>query len=361
MAADYYQLLGVERSASADQIKKAFRTKAHQFHPDKSTGDAAKFKEINEAYQVLSDAEKRQQYDQFGQTHDQARRQGQPNAGGFGFDPRAAGAENIDFGNLGDIFGDIFGFGGARPRAQDNRGRDIRADLKIDFRLAVFGGQESITLRRPVSCERCSGQGAEPGSKTETCKTCQGNGQVRQMQRTILGAMQSVTICPTCHGHGTIISKPCTKCHGEGRYQKEETVTVKIPAGIDQGQRIKLTGKGEAGFRGATSGDLYLDIAVRPDPHFTRRGSEILTTLDVPLTMATLGGATPVETLNGPVTLKIPAGTPSGRVLSLKGKGVAHLRGRGHGDQLVTINVVIPTKLSSKAKKLLQELQKEDI
>ena len=367
MAANYYDLLGVSKNASADDIKKAFRTKAHQFHPDKSTGDAEKFKEINEAYQVLGDPQKRQQYDQFGQTYDQARRQGGGPAGAAG-NPFSAGFGqaggfngNVDFGDLGDIFGDMFGFGGGTRRRGPTRGSDIQASLRVPFKVAVFGGEETIQLRHHVMCGRCKGDGAEPGTSIDTCPTCHGSGQVRAVQQTILGAIQSVQVCTNCGGEGTVVKTKCTQCRGLGRQEKTDTITVKIPAGIADGQRIKLSGKGEAGQRSQPAGDLYLEVDVTKDAKFTREDDDILTTADVPLTVATLGGTVEVATLEGTVTLKIPAGTPSGKVLLLKSKGVPHLRGRGRGDQRVTVEVTIPTHLNAKAKKLLKELQDEGV
>lgn len=368
MAANYYDLLGVQKGASADEIKKAFRTKAHQYHPDKSGGDAEKFKEINEAYQVLSDTEKRQQYDQFGQTYDQARRQGGGPAGaagnpfGGGNSPFGGFGGSVDMGDLGDIFGDMFGFGGgSRRRQQASRGGDIQATLRIAFKTAAFGGEETIQLRHHIHCDRCGGKGAEPGTSTETCSTCKGAGQVQSVQQTILGAMQTVRECSVCHGQGVIITKKCTDCQGEGRIEKTETITVKIPSGIDSGQRIKLSGRGEAGLRGTPSGDLYLEVEISQDPVFTREDDDVIVTTIIPMTIASLGGTVEVQTIDGNVTLKIPSGTPSGKVFVLKGKGIPHLRGRGRGDERVTVEVNIPTHLSSKAKKLLKELQNEGV
>ncbi|MEK7636889.1 MAG: molecular chaperone DnaJ [Patescibacteria group bacterium] len=367
MAANYYDLLGVNKSASTEEIKKAFRAKAHQFHPDKSNGDAAKFKEINEAYQVLNDAEKRRQYDQFGQTYDQARRQGGSPAGAgagpFGdFSQPGGFTGNVDFGDLGDIFGDMFGFGGgSRRRGDPSRGSDIQATIHIPFKTAAFGGEETIQLRHRVACSRCHGQGAEPGTSAETCHACKGSGQVRTVQQTILGAIQSVQTCPTCQGEGTTVKTKCTTCHGQGRQEQTDTITVKIPSGIADGQSIKLSGKGEAGMRGMPAGDLFLEVDVAKDSIFTRDDDDVLTTVNVPLTIAGLGGTVSVETLDGRVTLKIPAGTPSGKVLVLKSKGIPHLRGRGRGDQRVTAEVVIPKNLSARAKRLLKELQDEGV
>ncbi len=362
MASDYYQLLGVNRSASADEIKKAFRTKAHQFHPDKSTGDAEKFKEINEAYQVLSDSTKRQQYDQYGQTFDQARRQGGPAAGGAGGPFGGGFGGQVDMGDLGDMFGDLFGFGGGRSaRSRVTRGADIRAELTILFRLAAFGGEENIQIRHHVTCPECSGSGAKRGSAPKQCATCGGRGQVQRVQQTFLGAVQTVGTCPTCDGEGTTVSDKCSHCHGHGRIEKTEKITVKIPAGIDAGQRIKLAGKGEAGRRGQPSGDLYLDISIAPDATLKRDGDIVFGEAMIPMSVAALGGTVEVETLDGPVTLKIPAGTPPGKVFQIKGKGIPQLRGRGRGDHRVKVTVDVPKHLSAKAKKLLKELQDEGV
>lgn len=369
MAADYYELLGVARGASQDDIKKAFRAKAHQFHPDKSSGDPEKFKQINEAYQVLSDPQKRRQYDQFGQTFDQARRQGGGPAGfggfgGFGNVPGGAGsgfAGNVDFGDLGDLFGDMFGFGTSRRSRRPTRGQDIHAALRVDFRTAVFGGKQEIELRHHVVCARCGGSGAAPGSRPVTCRTCDGSGQVQRVQQTILGAMQTVETCPTCRGEGTTIDKACEHCRGQGRRQETESITVVIPAGIADGQQIRLSGRGEAGPRGTSPGDLYLAVSVAPDPTFQRDGDDVLTSATIPLTTAALGGTVDVETIDGSVKLKIPTGTPAGKVFVIKGKGITHLRGHGRGDQRVTVEIRIPKHLTAKAKKLLQELRDEDV
>lgn len=365
MAADYYELLGVAKTASPEEIKRAFRTKAHQFHPDKANGDAEKFKQINAAYQVLSDTDKRRQYDQFGQTYDQARRQGGGPAGAepFGGFGQAGGfTGNVDFGDLGDIFGDMFGFGGGRRQsARPARGQDIQAVIRVPFRTAVFGGEQDISLKHQARCRTCGGSGAAHGQSPTACTTCHGRGQVQRVQQTILGAMQTVATCSTCEGEGTVIKEKCPTCHGQGRVEERESLTVKIPAGIADGQRIKLTGKGEAGQRGTPAGDLYLAVTVAPDSVFTRDDDDVLTTTTIPLTVAALGGIVPVETLDGQVGLKIPAGTPAGKILILKNKGIPHLRGRGRGDQRVTIDVMIPSHLSAKAKKLLKDLQSEGL
>ncbi|MBI2984400.1 MAG: molecular chaperone DnaJ [Candidatus Kerfeldbacteria bacterium] len=360
MAEDYYQLLGVDRQASAEEIKRAFRAKAHQHHPDKATGDTEAFKRINEAYQVLSDPAKRRQYDQFGTTFDQAGR------GGFGGFQDFGGSQwsnvNVDFGDFGDLFGDLFGLGGSRrTRPSAARGQDIEAQVTISFRQAIFGGQETIELKHHRPCARCGGVGAEPGTGRQTCSTCQGTGQVQQAQRTFLGTFQSVATCPTCQGEGRVVGTPCRTCRGDGRQLKTERLNVKIPAGIRRGQRIRLAGQGEAGRRGVTAGDLYLVVEVEPDREFERQDDDILSTIEIPISTATLGGAVEVKTIDGPVSWKIPAGTPSGKAFNIRGHGVPHLRGSGRGDHRVTVNVRIPGKLSTRAKKLFRELADEGV
>ncbi len=370
MAKDYYKILGVEKGASQDEIKKAYRKLAHQYHPDKPGGDEAKFKEVNEAYQVLGNAQKRQQYDQFGQTFGQG---GAPGGGFGGFSwedfarasggqgPFQGGQQNVefDFGDLGDVFGDLFGFGRssrARRGGRASRGGDIQAEMTVTFHEAVFGADKIIELYKLITCPHCSGNGAEPGTKIETCKTCGGRGQVEQVQRTILGAMRSARVCPDCRGEGKIPSQKCRQCRGEGRVKQNEKIKIKIPAGISDGETIRLSGKGEAGARGATAGDLFIGVRVTPDPQFKREEDNILSNIDISFSQAALGTKIPITTLEGEVSLKIPAGTQSGKVFRLKDKGVPHLRSRGRGDHLVTVNVVTPTGLSRQQKKLFEEL-----
>ena len=361
MAKDYYDILGVSRSASEDEIKKAFRKKAHEVHPDKAGGDEAKFKEVNEAYQVLSNKEKRGQYDQYGQTFEDARRQGGgPGAGaGFGgFGGQAGGFQgNVDMGDLGDIFGDMFGFGGGRSRSRRRQGgSDIQADLRLNFRDAVFGATKELELFKEGVCERCNGNGAEPGAKVTTCSTCKGSGQVQRVVNSMFGQMAQTTVCPTCEGQGSVPSTKCSTCGGNGRVKREHRIKVDIPAGIDDGETLRLQGQGEAGERGAPAGDLYLRMHVQADPTFTRKGANILSEVHLGVASAALGTKVEVETLDGPVSMKIPAGTQSGKVFRLGDKGVPHLRKRGRGDHLVTIVVDTPRKLSGERKKLLKRL-----
>jgi molecular chaperone DnaJ len=358
MAADYYQTLGVDRGASQEEIKKAFRKKAHQYHPDKQGGDAEKFKELNTAYQVLSNADKRKQYDQFGANFEQpgggAGPQWSDFAGGFG----GAGGQQFDFGDLSDLFGGAFGFGGAGgQRAQ--KAQDIQVAVEIDFQEAYHGLERDIELYKQISCDTCHGSGAEPGSKVETCSTCKGSGQIKRVQNTVFGGIQVASTCDTCRGTGEMISKPCHRCAGHGVRKDNEKIHIKIPAGIDNGQTLKFASKGEAGGRGLQSGDLYVVIRLKADRHFTREADDILTKVSVPYTTLALGGDVSVPTMEGSVRLKIPAGTESGKVFILRGKGFPKLSGRGKGDELITVNVIVPDKLTKRQKELLEELDQQ--
>lgn len=362
--ADYYATLGVSKGATPDEIKKAFRKKAHECHPDKKGGDEKKFKEVNEAYQVLSNPEKRKQYDQFGSTFEQAGRQG-GFSGGQGFGGFNGQGFNINMDDLGDIFGDlgdIFGFGGKRRRSSTRSGRDLHMDMTIDFSEAVFGIEKVIELEKVIACEHCHGSGAEPGSKIETCPECQGSGQVRRVQQTILGAIQSVTACPRCQGEGKIISQPCSRCNGQGRIKDKVRMKIKVPAGISDGQSIKLSGQGEAGVKGGAFGDLYITFRVKPHQAFSRLGDDLKTMVSIPFSLAALGGKVEVKTLDGSyINLKIPSGTESGKIFKIKNKGVERLHGRGQGDLLVEVKIKTPQKLSRSQKKLMEELSSEGI
>lgn len=355
MAKDFYKILGVERNASDDDIKKAFRTLAHKYHPDKEGGDEAKFKEINEAYQVLSDPKKRAQFDQFGSA---AFEGGGPGGfGGFG------GFQGADFGNMGDfaeMFGDMFGFGGARGGAtQARRGRDIEVTARLPFRDAVFGTERSIELRKPVACDECDGTGVPRGAKMEKCKACNGQGRVRQVQRTILGSFEAVTTCGACGGVGNVPEKRCEKCRGEGAVRETRSIRVRIPAGIDDGESIRVSGEGEAGTRGGRPGDLFIRVRVESDRRFEREGYDVRSEIRVPMSEAALGTTRLVETLDGEVELKIPPGTQSGDEIRLKGRGIPRLQSSGRGDQYVHVIVETPRKLSRRAKELLEQLKDE--
>ncbi len=378
MSKDYYNVLGIDRNASQDDIKKAFRKKAHQCHPDKKGGNEAKFKEINEAYQVLGNAKKRAQYDQFGSAFEHAQA-----GGGFsGFEgfrdfTGFTNGFNINVDDLGDIFsnvGDAFGFsarggpasgwGGGRRRARAMQGSDIQVMLTIEFNEAVFGAEKEISLRKTVKCNKCKGNCAEPGSKIETCKVCGGSGRITRVQRTILGSMQVQMTCENCAGEGKAYAQKCSKCSGTGVCHELVKFNVKIPAGIDNGETIRLAGQGEAGEKGAPAGDLYLKIRVNSDPRFKREGYDILSKAEINFTQAALGDKIDIITVDGPVKLKIPEGTQSGRVFRLRSKGVPHLHGRGpfgstqgkRGDQLVEVVVRTPIGLNRKQKQMLKDL-----
>ncbi|MDD4995669.1 MAG: molecular chaperone DnaJ [Patescibacteria group bacterium] len=356
MAKDYYKILDVDRSASPEEIKKAFRKLAHKFHPDKAGGDEAKFKELNEAFQVLGNPEKRRQYDQFGTTFDQA-------GPGFGqgFGGPFGGGAGFDFGNvgdLGDILGDLFGGmgGGTRRRSGRARGADIEVDADIDFSETVFGAEKILNLYKSDSCRHCQGNGAEPGTKIISCATCGGSGQVQTVQRTVFGSFQSTAVCRECHGEGKRPEKPCRECGGIGATKQSRQLKIKIPAGIDNGEVIKLSGQGERGAWGGRAGDLYVHVRVRPDARFKRDGLNIISHEHISFTLAALGGSTDIETIEGRVSLKIPAGTQGGQIFKLNDKGIPALHGGGRGDQLVEVLVKVPKHLSREQKKLIEQL-----
>ncbi len=369
MGKDYYKILGVEKSASPDEIKKAFRKLAHQHHPDKVGGNEGKFKEINEAYQVLSNAEKRKQYDQLGSAFGSGFSGFDSTRGGFsGFQNGfASQGFNINMDDLGDMFGgfgDIFGFSSSRrPRRRaPRRGEDIEAILSIDFNMAIFGGEEEIVLKKRVVCPECKGAGAKAGTKMETCKTCGGSGRIKKIQRTIFGSMQADMVCGDCSGEGKIFSEFCSICRGKGIVLKEIKLKIKIPAGINNNESIRLVGQGEAGDppragrEGGSAGDLYLKIRVKPNKKFNRKDYDILTKEEISFVQAALGDKIDIDTIYGPVSLKIPEGMQSGTVLKLKNKGVSHLNASGRGDHLVEIIVRTPKNLNKKQKEILKEL-----
>lgn len=343
MSKDYYKVLGVEKSASKDDLKKAFRKKAHQYHPDKG-GDEAKFKEVNEAYHVLSDDEKRQQYDQFGQTFDQA-----GGAGGFsGFS-----GQGMNFEDLGDIFSGMFGggFGGGGRRA---RGSDVAMDVDLTFKESVFGVEKEINVTKNNTCERCAGTGGEPATKMKTCSECDGEGVKVTIQRTMLGPVQARTTCPVCHGAGEEPEEKCKTCHGTGLEYGRKNLRVDIPAGVEDGMQIRVRNQGESIGASGENGDLYLRIHVKADPRFERRGNDIFFEKKIGFTQAALGDEVEVDTVDGKASLKIPAGTQSGDKLRMRGKGVK--TGRGRGDQIVLVNVLTPKKLNRKQKKMIEDL-----
>jgi len=351
MNKDYYQTLGVNKSATQDEIKTAFRKLAHEHHPDKG-GNAEKFKEANEAYQVLGNAEKRKQYDQFGSSF----QNGQAGGGQW---QNFSGAD-FDFGDLGDIFGgmgDMFGFGGGRSRGQQRtRGRDLEMLITLDFTEAVFGVEKDINFHRLEPCAHCKGKGAEPGAKIETCPTCKGQGKIAQIQRTILGSMRVESVCPSCHGEGQKYSEKCHECSGEGVKQANTKLKVKIPAGINTGESIRLSGQGDAGVKGSPAGDLFLRIKVSASKKFVRDNYNIHTKETIGVRQAILGDKIEVETVDGKLTLKIPEGTQSGTVFRLKEKGVPHLNSRLRGDHLVEVTVKIPKGISRKERSVIEQI-----
>ena len=358
MSKDYYNTLGVNKNASQDEIKKAFRKLAHEHHPDKKSGDEAKFKELNEAYQVLSDSKKRSQYDQFGSAFQNGQAGGAQGFGGFS---DFSGGFNVNMDDLGDIFGglgDVFGFGGGQSSRSQRarRGQDIQVLLAINFNEAVFGAEKEISLKKTVKCSKCQGEGKEPGTEVITCKTCGGKGRIIRVQRTILGNMQVQATCEACGGEGKIFKEKCSACRGAGLVQQIVNLKVKIPAGIDNNETIRLTGQGEAAAKGAQAGDLYLKIRVNSDRRFERDGVNIKSRAEIIFSQAALGDKIEVVTVDGLVDLKIPEGTQSGKIFILRDKGVPYLNSRGRGNHLVEVIVKTPTSLSRKQKELLREL-----
>ncbi len=345
---DYYDVLGVGRNADEAEIKRAFRRLAQQHHPDVDKNDGAeqRFKEINEAYRVLSDRQRRSAYDMFGHA---------------GVDGAAAGgAEGFGggFGPFGDIFDAFFGgtSTGGRRRTRVVAGADLRYDLDIEFAEAVFGLTKEISFPTLVRCAHCDGAGGEPGTEPEACPECNGTGEKRRVAQTILGQMVNIAACPRCRGEGRIIASPCSVCGGDGRTREDRTVAITIPAGIDDGQRIALEGQGEAGPRGGPNGDLYVAVHVSEHPDLLRRGTELYHELPVTFPQAALGATVRVPTVEGEEEVEVPAGAQSGHEIRLRGKGVPRLRGAGRGDLHVIVNVIVPTKLSKRERELLREL-----
>ncbi len=363
MANNYYEILGVSKGASDDEIKRAYRKLAHKYHPDKQGGDEKKFKEINEAYQTLSDKAKRQQYDQFGRTFEQGGFQGGQGFGGFdfgGFQGFGQNQQGFDFQDFGfeDIFSNIFGGGfGGRARTRKKTGSNIQIDMEISFEEMVKGTSRTINLYKNIVCDVCHGSGAEPGSKKEKCPTCHGTGQIRKTVQSFLGNFSQVSTCPTCKGTGEIYSQKCHKCGGAGRIKAEQSIEVNVPAGIQNGQTLSLEGQGEAGEQGGTNGDLFIDIHVKPHSKFKREGNNIISDEYITFPQAVLGDKITVDTIDGPLKMKVPAGTQSGEVFKIKGEGVPFLQKRGRGDQLVRIKVKIPKNPSREEKNLIEKLR----
>jgi len=345
---DYYEVLGVGRNATADEIKKAYRKLARQYHPDvnKAADAEERFKEIKEAYDVLSDEQKRATYDRFGHVDPN---QGMGGAGGF---------STADFGGFGDLF-DMF-FGGTQRRNPNapQRGNDLQYTMTIEFKEAAFGKEADITIPRTESCGHCHGSGARPGTKPDTCSVCRGTGQQETVQNTPFGRIVNRRVCSVCHGQGKIIRDKCPECHGTGKVKKQRKIHVKIPAGVDDGEQLRISGEGEPGIRGGPPGDLYIVIRVKPHEFFEREGDDIYCEVPLTFAQAALGDEIEIPTLTGKVKLKIPAGTQTGTYFRLRGKGVPRLRGYGQGDQHVKVVVVTPTNLSEEQKNLLREFSR---
>ncbi|MDA8124530.1 MAG: molecular chaperone DnaJ [Deltaproteobacteria bacterium] len=345
---DYYEILGVERSASEEEIKKSYRKLAMQYHPDRNPGNREAeeaFKEAAEAYEVLSDPQKRDIYRQYGH-------EGLNGTGYRGF----SGFEDI-FSSFGDIFGDVFGFsssGRSRSRSGARPGADLRYDLQISFMDAALGTSTEINLQKYANCTACGGSGCAPGTSPEICSRCQGRGQVMQSS----GFFSISSTCPQCHGQGSLISTPCGECSGLGKVRVERTVQLKIPAGVETGSRLRLRGEGEEGERGGPNGDLYVFIEVEPHEIFERSGTDIACRVPISFVQAALGGTVETPTLAGTEKVKIPRGTQTGKIFRLKGKGIAHLRGYGRGDQIIEVVVTVPTNLTKKQEELLREFEK---
>jgi molecular chaperone DnaJ len=356
---DYYELLGVAKGVTEEELKKAYRKKAVQYHPDKNPGNKEAeemFKKVSEAYEVLKDPEKRAAYDRYG--HAAFQQGGGPRAGGFG----GAGGFHDPFdifrevfgqqgGGGGGIFEEFFGGGGGGNGGGAGRGSDLRYDLEITLEEAAHGVEKEISFRKLGECKHCEGKGAEPGSKRTTCPTCRGAGQVT----TSRGFFHVRQVCPSCHGAGSRFEKPCTKCGGEGRLNETAKINVKIPAGVDTGNKLRSSGNGEAGVMGGEAGDLYIVVHVKDHDVFERQGDDLFCEIPIKFTLATLGGTIQVPTLQGKATLKIPSATQSGTTFRLKGRGMPHLRGGAHGDQLIRVQVEVPTQLSSEQKAILEE------
>jgi molecular chaperone DnaJ len=354
---DYYQILGVPKEASQEELKKAYYKLAHKYHPDKG-GDEKKFKEISEAYHVLSDKEKRAQYDKFGRTFDGGAGPGQ----GFDFSS-AWGKQGMDFEfDLGDLMEDFFGFGFRKQDKDFKKGDDIKIEMEIPLESVLDRQEREIALEKFVTCSRCQGVGAEPGTKVKECFSCRGSGYVQQIKRTVFGSFTHSAVCPECGGEGFKPEKPCNVCKGEGRVKGKEKIKILIPAGVDTNQVIKIEGKGNAGRRSGKSGDLYIRIVVRPHSVFRRKGDDLHLKVPISISEAVLGDKVEIMALDGTkVSLDIPAGTESGKILKISGKGTPRFSGYGKGNMYVELFLKVPKKLTKKQKELLEKLKEEGI
>jgi len=349
MNRDYYDVLGVSRNASQEEIKRAYRQMARKYHPDVSSEQDAeeRFKEVNSAYEALSDPERRSMYDRFGTDV--------PNGFGSGFD---FGAGRDPFDIFAEVFGNLGGFGGfgQTSRTGPRRGGDLRSSVEITFEEAVFGVEKEVEVQRLEICPTCDGSRAEPGTSAEQCPECRGAGQVRHTQRTFLGSFVNIVNCPRCNGKGTVVTKPCRECNGNGRVYQRRRIKVAVPAGVDDGVTIRLAGQGEQGERGGPAGNLYVTLNVKPHLYFKRHNNDVILEMQINVAQAALGDAVKVPTLEGERQINVPAGTQSGAIFRLRNLGIPYLRGNGRGDQLIVVQVAIPTRLSAKQKELFQEL-----
>ncbi len=355
MQKNYYDILGLSKSASTDEIKKAFRKLAHKYHPDKKGGDPEKFKEISEAYSVLSDEKKRAEYDSYGRVFSDAGNGAGGPFGAGGFDFSGFNAQGFEGFDLGDIFGDIFNGG----KVREQRGRDISVDIELSFADSIFGTERKILIAKTSECSDCAGSGAAKGSSLERCSVCNGNGKIHETKRSFFGSFSTVTSCTSCHGRGKVPKERCHTCRGLGIHRKDEEIAVKIPSGIENGEVIRLAGAGEA-IAGGASGDLYIKVRVKSHPLFTKEGVNLVTTLSIKLSTALLGGEYHLQMLDGEMNLQIPAGVTFGEILRVRGKGVPHGKNK-RGDLLIKLSIVLPNKLSRSAQKLIEELKKEGI
>jgi len=358
---DYYEILGVPRDASFEDIKKAFHKLAHKYHPYKG-GDEKKFKEINEAYQVLSDKNKRAQYDKFGRVFET----GAGSNEGFDFSwnwGRDNGPDvEFNFEDLGDIFGDFFGFGAKNNKKDIKRGKDIQIDIEIPLEETLTGSTKKISLMKMNACTRCAGIGAEPNTQVKECFSCRGTGQVQQIKRTFFGSFTTITICPECKGEGYKPEKPCIVCKGEGRIKDKEEIEIFIPPGIDTNQVIEIKGKGDAGIRGGKSGNLFVRVLVKEHPIFKRKGDDLYISIPINFSQAALGDEIEIQTLdNKKIFLKIPSGTESGKILRISGKGIPHFSGYGRGNLYVQLIIKTPKKLTKEQKEIIEKLKEKGL
>ncbi|MBU3925391.1 molecular chaperone DnaJ [Patescibacteria group bacterium] len=372
--ADYYEILGVGKGASDEEIKRAYRRLAQKLHPDKPGGDEKKFKEINEAYQVLSDKQKRGQYDQYGQTFEQAQSQGGGGFGGFEgfggfgdmFRNASGGGINFEFGGegFGDIFSDIFTGGrarGGRGGRRAKKGEDVAIDIELTLEEVFSGIEREINLYKRAVCPSCAGSGAEAGSKIVNCPACKGAGEIRQTRRTILGSFTQVSACPDCGGEGKTVEKKCKACGGDGRVKETAPIKLNIPKGVEDGMTLTLQGAGEAGPKGGVSGDLYINVHIKPHKYFNRRNSDIIYEAEINFSEAALGAKIDVPTIEGIAVLTVPAGIESGKVIRMTGKGMPRMDSYGRGDQYVKVKIKTPKSLTRKQRELLGDLGKEGL